>query len=138
MPSKGKAGKLQTKSPAEFFADNKNIAGFDNPGKSLYTTIRELVENGLDACEQIGQLPTITVKVVEVSKEMFVSTQAILQVRVTYRSSLTDCVCLQNEEQGIAKRDRIDDTMYRDHETDKEKKAREAKENREATAAAKR
>lgn len=113
MPKGGKAGKLTTKSPAEFFADNKNIAGFDNPGKSLYTTIRELVENGLDACEQIGHLPAITVKVVEVSKEMF------------------------NEEQGIAKRDRIDDTMYRDHETEKDRKKREAKEKREAAAAAK-
>jgi DNA topoisomerase VI subunit B len=26
----GKGGQLQQKSPAEFFADNKNIAGFDN------------------------------------------------------------------------------------------------------------
>eukprot|EP00966_Prymnesium_polylepis_P115247 2664089-Prymnesium_polylepis.1 len=40
---------LRFKSPAEFFSENKNIAGFDNPGKSLYTTIRELVENSLDA-----------------------------------------------------------------------------------------
>ena len=34
MPPKGKAAKgadvLQQKSPAEFFAENKNIAGFDN------------------------------------------------------------------------------------------------------------
>ena len=32
----GKAGgadKLQQKSPAEFFAENKNIAGFDNVGR---------------------------------------------------------------------------------------------------------
>ena len=28
MP-RGKAGKLQQRSPAEFFAENKNIAGFD-------------------------------------------------------------------------------------------------------------
>ena len=42
---------MKIKSPAEFFADNQNIAGFDNPGKSLYTTIRELVENSLDAAE---------------------------------------------------------------------------------------
>jgi DNA topoisomerase VI subunit B len=26
----GKGDKLQQKSPAEFFAENKNIAGFDN------------------------------------------------------------------------------------------------------------
>jgi DNA topoisomerase VI subunit B len=36
--------KQRQKSPAEFFSDNAAIAGFDNPGKSLYTTVRELVE----------------------------------------------------------------------------------------------
>jgi DNA topoisomerase VI subunit B len=30
MPPKKKAGDVQQKSPAEFFAENKNIAGFDN------------------------------------------------------------------------------------------------------------
>ena len=41
-------GEIQRqKSPAEFFADNQAIAGFDNYGKSLYTSIRELVENSL-------------------------------------------------------------------------------------------
>ena len=68
MPSKGKAGKLQTKSPAEFFADNKNIAGFDNPGKSRSTTTRELVENSLDACEAAGVLPDIEVTLHEIDK----------------------------------------------------------------------
>lgn len=29
-------------SHAAQFSENKNIAGFDNPGKSLYTTIREV------------------------------------------------------------------------------------------------
>ena len=45
--------KLKQKSPAEFFAENQNIAGFDNPGKSLYTTMREFVENSLDATEAV-------------------------------------------------------------------------------------
>lgn len=39
------------KSPAEFFADNQAIAGFDNYGKSLYTSIRELIENSLVSFE---------------------------------------------------------------------------------------
>ena len=30
MSGQGKKDRLQQKSPAEFFADNKNIAGFDN------------------------------------------------------------------------------------------------------------
>ena len=56
---------LRFKSPAEFFSENKNIAGFDNPGKSLYTTIRELVENSLDACESISVLPDIEISIQE-------------------------------------------------------------------------
>ena len=59
---------LRVKSPAEFFSENKNIAGFDNPGKSLYTTIRELVENSLDACEAAGVLPDIEVTLHEIDK----------------------------------------------------------------------
>jgi hypothetical protein len=31
------------------------------PGKSLYTTIRELVENSLDSAEGIGQLPSVKI-----------------------------------------------------------------------------
>lgn len=59
------------KSPAEFFAENQAIAGFDNFGKSLYTSIRELVENGLDACETVDQLPEISVDVKEYTQAEF-------------------------------------------------------------------
>lgn len=59
MPPKGSGDNLKSKSPADFFAENKNIAGFDNAGKALFTTIRELVENGLDAAESMGVLPDI-------------------------------------------------------------------------------
>ncbi|KAM0932364.1 putative DNA topoisomerase (ATP-hydrolyzing) [Dioscorea sansibarensis] len=58
---KAKESSLKQKSPAEFFAENKNIAGFDNPGKSLYTTVRELVENSLDSAESISELPVIEI-----------------------------------------------------------------------------
>ena len=121
-PKAGKADVLQQKSPAEFFADNRTIAGFDNvsrrwlpadlscppprppcqrascrrrrrrprppnclavpcrpaclpvpvpvqPGKCLYTTIRELVENALDAAESISQLPDIDITVCVTSQE---------------------------------------------------------------------
>mmetsp|Transcript_57471 Transcript_57471/g.140265 ORF Transcript_57471/g.140265 Transcript_57471/m.140265 type:complete len:747 (+) Transcript_57471:95-2335(+) len=61
----------QQKSPAEFFADNQAIAGFDNYGKSLYTSIRELIENSLDACESIGELPTISVSIEELNEKEF-------------------------------------------------------------------
>ena len=56
---------VNQQSAAEFFSENQQIAGFDNPGKSLFTTIRELVENSLDACESIGRLPCVQVDIVE-------------------------------------------------------------------------
>lgn len=105
MAPKGAVGggpaTLQQKSPAEFFAENKNIAGFDNvrqedctrrrrravpcsqrsdalsppqkrspsqtkkqnqqPGKCLYTTVRELVENSLDSAESVSALPLVEI-----------------------------------------------------------------------------
>jgi DNA topoisomerase-6 subunit B len=71
MPPKAN-GEIQVqKSPAEFFAENQAIAGFDNLGKSLYTSIRELVENALDACESIGELPSISVQVTEYTQKEF-------------------------------------------------------------------
>lgn len=93
--------KLKFKSPAEFFAENKNIAGFDNPGKSLYTTIRELVENGLDAAESVDALPEIAVIIKRIDKEMF-----------------RDLV-------GIEARNRVDESLYKDVETERERKKRE-------------
>ncbi|KAL6505332.1 DNA topoisomerase 6 subunit B [Orobanche gracilis] len=55
----------------KFFAYNKNIAGFDNPGKCLYTTVRELVENALDSAESISELPIIEITIEEIGKSKF-------------------------------------------------------------------
>ncbi|MCX8188015.1 MAG: DNA topoisomerase VI subunit B [Nitrososphaeria archaeon] len=53
-------------SPADFFYRNRDIAGFSSPSRSLYMSIRELIENSLDACE-IGRItPNI---IVELSSE---------------------------------------------------------------------
>jgi len=41
--------KIVRRSAADFFQDNKAIAGFDNSMRVVFTSIRELVENGLDA-----------------------------------------------------------------------------------------
>ena len=68
---KGKAEKVAQKSAAEFFSEHQQIAGFDNPGKSLYTTIRELVENSLDAAESIHALPDIQVSIILFTKLIF-------------------------------------------------------------------
>lgn len=57
--------KFEKISPADFFYRNRDIAGFTNPSRSLYTSIRELVENSLDACELGKILPNISVELHE-------------------------------------------------------------------------
>ncbi|MCR8453532.1 MAG: DNA topoisomerase VI subunit B [Crenarchaeota archaeon] len=59
----------QSISPAQFFSMNRAIAGFTNPAKSLYTTIRELIENSLDACEAINVFPNICIRVRRLTPE---------------------------------------------------------------------
>ncbi len=48
-------------SVAEFFMKNRHLLGFDNPRKALLTTIKEGVDNSLDACEEGGILPEVKV-----------------------------------------------------------------------------
>ena len=50
-------------SAAEFFYRNREIAGFSNPTRALYQTIRELVENALDATELYGVHPLIKLEI---------------------------------------------------------------------------
>ena len=57
------AAKQREISISEFFTKNRHLLGFDNPSKALLTTIKEAVDNSLDACEEAGILPEITVEV---------------------------------------------------------------------------
>lgn len=50
-------------SVSEFFAKNRHLLGFDNPRKALLTTVKEAVDNALDACEEAGLLPEIWVHI---------------------------------------------------------------------------
>ena len=50
-------------SVSEFFTKNRHLLGFDNPRKALLTCVKEAVDNALDACEEAGILPDVTVKV---------------------------------------------------------------------------
>ncbi|MFH1591509.1 MAG: DNA topoisomerase VI subunit B [archaeon] len=58
-------------SVAEFFSKNRHLLGFDNKKKALMTTIKEAVDNSLDACEEVGILPEITVEVVDMGNDRF-------------------------------------------------------------------
>ncbi len=54
-------------SVSEFFTKNRHLLGFDNPAKALLTTVKEAVDNSLDACEEAGILPDLHVEIIEVA-----------------------------------------------------------------------
>lgn len=53
--------KFKQISPAEFISKYMEIAGFSNPVRAIYQTIRELVENSLDATETHHILPRVKI-----------------------------------------------------------------------------
>ena len=59
------AAKQREISVSEFFTKNRHLLGFDNPAKALLTTIKEAVDNALDACEEAGILPSLLVEITE-------------------------------------------------------------------------
>lgn len=56
-------------SVAEFFMKNRHLLGFDNPRKALLTTIKEGVDNSLDACEEGGVLPQVRITIAPAKEE---------------------------------------------------------------------
>lgn len=56
---------------AEFFTKNRHLLGFDNPKKALMTTIKEAVDNALDACEEARILPELIVKIEDLQNDRF-------------------------------------------------------------------
>lgn len=56
---------------AEFFEKNRHLLGFDNKRKALMTTIKEAVDNSLDACEEADVLPEILVEVIDLGNDRF-------------------------------------------------------------------
>ena len=58
-------------SVAEFFEKNKHLLGFDSPTRGVITTIKEAVDNSLDACEEAQVLPDIFISIRKVSSEIF-------------------------------------------------------------------
>ena len=65
------AGKQRDISVSEFFAKNRHLLGFDNPSKALLTTVKEGVDNALDACEEAGIVPDILIEIHQLSDSRF-------------------------------------------------------------------
>ena len=58
-------------SVSEFFAKNRHLLGFDNPRKAMLATVKEAVDNALDACEEASILPDIRVEVMQLDEAQF-------------------------------------------------------------------
>ena len=58
-------------SVSEFFAKNRHLLGFDNKRKALLTTVKEAVDNSLDACEEAGLLPELWIRIDQLAEERF-------------------------------------------------------------------
>jgi hypothetical protein len=71
MTAKEMAGRQRDISVSEFFAKNRHLLGFDNPSKALLTTVKEGVDNSLDACEEAGVVPDIRVEIVQLDENRF-------------------------------------------------------------------
>jgi DNA topoisomerase-6 subunit B len=65
------ASKQRDISVSEFFAKNRHLLGFDNPSKALLTTIKEGVDNALDACEEAGIVPEVLVEIEQLEDTRF-------------------------------------------------------------------
>ena len=77
------ATKQREISVSEFFAKNRHLLGFDNPRKALLTTVKEAVDNALDACEEAGILPDIEVRIEELQTPPSPSKPGRYRVTVT-------------------------------------------------------
>jgi DNA topoisomerase-6 subunit B len=58
-------------SVSEFFTKNRHLLGFDNPRKALLTTVKEAVDNALDACEEAGILPDLDIVITQLAEDRF-------------------------------------------------------------------
>ena len=58
-------------SVSEFFAKNRHLLGFDNPAKALLTTVKELVDNALDASDEARLPAEIEIQIDQLAEDRF-------------------------------------------------------------------
>jgi DNA topoisomerase VI subunit B len=54
---------ITSSSTAEYFAKNLQQVGFSSATKAVLTTLKEAIDNSLDACEDNGILPEISIEI---------------------------------------------------------------------------
>lgn len=74
--------KITSSSTAEYFSKNLQQVGFSSPTKAVLTTLKEAVDNSLDACEESGILPEIDIEVQKVGTGTIKNTD-LIRIKVT-------------------------------------------------------
>lgn len=64
--------KYRESNVAEFFRRNLHMLGYSGAVRNLTTVVHEFVTNGLDACEESGVLPDITVEINQLGEREYV------------------------------------------------------------------
>lgn len=65
------AKKQREISVSEFFTKNRHLLGFDNPARALMMTVKEAVDNSLDAIMETDVLPDIKIEIKQLSESRF-------------------------------------------------------------------
>lgn len=76
--------KITASSTAEYFSKNLQQVGFSSPTKAVLTTLKEALDNSLDACEEHGILPDVYVLVEKVGAGSMRNTD---KIRVVVRDN---------------------------------------------------
>lgn len=61
MAKQANSNKITTSSTAEYFSKNLQQVGFSSQTKAILTTLKEAVDNSLDACEENDILPELSI-----------------------------------------------------------------------------
>jgi len=70
-PARREAAEARDISVAEFFEKNRHMLGFDSPTKAILMSVKEAVDNSLDACEEAGILPELWVEIDPVKEKVY-------------------------------------------------------------------
>ncbi len=79
--SKSSKGAITSSSTAEYFSKNLQQVGFSSQTKAVLTTLKEAVDNSLDACEEGGILPEVKVEITKLGAGSLKNTDKI-KIRV--------------------------------------------------------
>ena len=73
--------KITASSTAEYFSKNLQQVGFSSPTKAVLTTLKEGVDNSLDACEDASIVPELSIEIDKVGPGTLKNTD-LVKIRV--------------------------------------------------------